>query len=417
MFQGLSLEQAPPYKVPLQFYITAALYLIAFSVLFALNASTIVNRFDYSSIALTHLFTLGFFTHIMFGSMFQMIPVMLGLPYKNVVRNANVVYALLNGGTLLFISGFLTTTTALLHAGGTLLLFAFLHFSMISLKTVLKSENKDFMVKSFAASFSSLAIGAVFGFLALLGHVGVFANPYFADIHIAFMLFGWVFLLITTVSYKIIPMFFVAKEFPQKLKMTLYILIPTTLLLSALVRELELLTLSNTLLLAVALVVIGFALLSIKILKARKRKRKDLSITLWYFAMANITIAATLFILTLFFTNEYIELALGFFMLFGGVYALINAMLYKIVPFLTWFHLSSNMVFEAEMSQVITKAAMQRQVQLYYGAYLLMFLVPLSSYAAVAAALLFGLSSLLLLKNIISAYKYYKEYIQKAVTI
>ncbi|MEO1937179.1 MAG: hypothetical protein ABGW85_00925, partial [Sulfurimonas sp.] len=347
MFQGLSLDQAPPYKIPLQFYITATLYLIAFGIVFALYSTSIVNRFDYNAIALTHFLTLGFFTHIMFGSMFQMIPVMLGLAYNNVVRNANIIYYTLNLGTLLFVSGFLTAKTALLYAGGTLLLVSFLYFSLLSLKTVLESENKDFMVKTFATSFSLLALGSIFGFLALLVHAGVLLYPYFGDIHMALMLFGWVFLLINAVSYKIIPMFFVAKEFPSWIKNSFYLSVLFLLISFTLLREGELFEVSQAVLLVVAFLAIIFALFSIMILSKRKRKRKDLSITLWYFAMTNLTLAALLFIYRSFFEYEYLDLVIGFFVLFGGIYALINAMLYKIVPFLTWFHLSSNMVFEA----------------------------------------------------------------------
>jgi len=417
MFQGLSLDQAPPYKIPLQFYITATLYLVAFALLFGLKASGINSRYDYNAIALTHLFTLGFFTHIMFGSMFQMIPVMLGLAYKNVVRNANIIFYTLNAATLLFVAGLLSGMTPLLHSGATLLLFAFGHFSFISLKTVLTSENKDFMVKSFAAAFFLLGLGAVFGFVALLGHVGVVSNPYFGDLHIAFMLFGWIFLLINAVSYKIIPMFFVAKEFPSFVKNGFYLTVVGTLLLFGVVRELELFELSTALLLFLALLVLTFAIISIKILRARKRKRKDLSITLWYFAMTNISIATLLFVTGLFYEDPSLDLAVGFFALFGGVYALINAMLYKIVPFLTWFHLSSNMVFEAEMSQVIAKKDMQMQVNFYYAAYLALLLTPLWTYFTLFGAVLFGISALLLFKNIRSGFQYYQKYIKQAMSV
>jgi len=412
MFQGLSLDQAPPYKIPLQFYIAGVLYLTIFSMLFAFKGIDIVSRYDYNALALTHLFTLGFFTHIMFGSMFQMIPVMLGLAYKNVVRNANIVFYTLNIATLLFISGLVTQLTPLLHAGGTLLLFAFGYFSFISLKTVLRSENKDFMVKSFATSFFLLGVGAVFGFIALLSHMGIVSKAYFGDLHIAFMLFGWIFLLINAVSYKIIPMFFVAKEFPKLIKNGFFSIILIALLLFGTAHILELFKLSTAILLFLTLIVLIFAIMSITILRTRKRKRKDLSITLWYFAMANIIIAALLFVIGLFYTYPYLDLAIGFFTLFGGVYALINAMLYKIVPFLTWFHLNSNMIFEAEMSQVIVKKDMQRQVSFYYTAYLFFLLIPFFKIATFGAIFFFMLSSLLLFLNLVNAYQYYTNYIE-----
>jgi hypothetical protein len=411
MFQGLSLDQAPPYKIPLQFYLTATLYLIIFSLLFVLQAFTIESRYAYDFIALTHLLTLGFFTHIMFGSMFQMIPVMLGLAYKNVVMNANIIYYTLNGGILLFIVGFLSYETSFLFIGASLLLISFLYFTFLSLKTLYSSENKDFLLRTFAASFFLVGLGALFGFFALLGHLGVISKAYFGDLHITFMLFGWIFLLINAVSYKIIPMFFVAKEFPKQLKNYTYIFITLMLLFFMIVRITDASTVFLVSVLALYLIV--FTFFSIYILKKRKRKRKDTSITLWYFSMTNLSFASILFILRLFVTYPYLEIAIGFFALFGGVYSLINAMIYKIVPFLTWFHLNSSMIFDAEMSEVITKKAMQIQVNFFYLSYFFLLLTPFWRYFGIVGAFLFAISSLLLFKNILFAYKYYKKYMQK----
>jgi hypothetical protein len=412
MFQGLSLDQAPPYKIPLQFYITATLYLFAFSLLFASKALSFESRFAYDSIALTHLLTLGFFTHIMFGSMFQMIPVMLGLAYKNVVGNANITYYTLNGGIVLFIYGFLTQKIPFLHAGASLLLLSFLYFSFLSLKTLFHSENKNFLLKTFATSFFLLGLGALFGFFALLGHQGVISSAYFGDLHIAFMLFGWIFLLINAVSYKIIPMFFVAKEFPKQIKNSYYILVTLLLILFAILRENDFLFLSNILLLFLNICTVMFALYTVFILTKRKRKRKDISVNLWYFSMINLSIAAVLLSVKLFIEYPYLDIAIGFFALFGGIYALINAMLYKIIPFLTWFHLNSNMIFDAEMSQVIEKKSMQKQINFFYLAYFFLLISIFWRYFALIGAVFFGISALILFKNTFYAYKYYKKHIQ-----
>ena len=107
MFQGLTLEQAPPYTIPIKFYLTAVLYLIALSIITLIYGLHVSSRYEYEVIALTHIFTIGFITHIMFGSLFQMLPVMLGTAYTNVVRNARIIHIFLNIGIVSFVSGFL----------------------------------------------------------------------------------------------------------------------------------------------------------------------------------------------------------------------------------------------------------------------------------------------------------------------
>ena len=77
--QGLSLDQAPPYKTPLYYYMIGITYLIGFSISLFFYTASIDNRFYYEAIAITHVLTLGFFTHVMFGTLFQMNPVIIAM--------------------------------------------------------------------------------------------------------------------------------------------------------------------------------------------------------------------------------------------------------------------------------------------------------------------------------------------------
>ncbi|ADN09862.1 hypothetical protein [Sulfurimonas autotrophica] len=414
MFQGLSLEQAPPYTIPIKFYLTAALYLIALSIIILIYGLHVSSRYEYEVIALTHIFTIGFITHIMFGSLFQMLPVMLGTAYANIVRNAKTIHIFLNIGIVSFIAGFLTNSPPFLYIGGTLLALTFLYFCFISLKTIFLSKEINAPVQNFAASFAALFIAVIFGFTALLGHFGFVDSIKYGNVHIAVMLFGWVFILIISVSYKIIPMFFVAKEFPLFLQKRLYIIQLILLFLFIFAQLQENILLLNVIKILLSCSVILFALFSIKILRQRKRARKDISINLWYFAMTNTVLSSILFITaTLLHVNIY--LYIGFLVLFGAIYPLINAMLYKIIPFLTWFHLSSNMVFDAEMGNVISKKKMLYQVNLYYLSFCLFLFTPFWHFFLIAAAIVFMFWALLLFVNILNALKYYNEYIKKKV--
>jgi len=414
MFQGLTLDQAPPYHIPLKFYITAAMYLLALSVAVFIYGLHLSSRFEYESIAITHIFTLGFITHVMFGSLFQMLPVMLSSAYLHVKRNAQIIYILLNIGTLFFVTGLLINSTVLLYGGVTALFSAFLYFCIISLRTVFALKDKNTLLQNFLASFVALFFAALFGVIAFAGLFGFNDSIVYGNIHMAWMLFGWVFILVMSVSYKIIPMFFVAKEFPHLLQKYLYLfqlILLSVFSVAQIFQYIQLLLVTKILL---SFTVILFAFLSIKILKQRKRARADISVKLWYFAMTNIILAAFTYIIATLFHLQ-LSFEIGFLALFGGVYALINAMLYKIIPFLTWFHLSSNMVFDAEMGNVIAKKDMTIQINCYFISYGLFLLIPVSHTILLLGVLAFLCSSLLLLKNIFAGQRYYNEYIKKKV--
>jgi hypothetical protein len=108
-----------------------------------------------------------------------------------------------------------------------------------------------------------------------------------------------------------------------------------------------------------------------------------------------------------------IDLLLGLVFGLGSFYALMNGMLYKIIPFLTWFHLSSKMIYEAEMGQVIPSKRMQWQFYLFVVAYGLFILALYFQALFVVAGVLFLCSSLLLLYNIILGYRYHQKMLQK----
>ncbi len=411
MFTGLTLDQAPPYRVPLRYYITSAVYLVVFSVLELMYLKGVYSRFEYELIATIHALTIGFFAQVMFGSSFQMLPVILGTPYENVKRDANIVYGLLNIGVVLFIAGFLTNITPLIHTGGTSLLIGFLYFAYISFSTVFESADKSDIVQNFAAAYAMLFIASVFGFMAILGHSGVFDAVKFGDIHMAFMLLGYLFILIVAVSMKIIPMFFVAKEFPKILKEKFYILNIVFLFLFLFFRigsddKYKIFIILS------ALLVIVFSIFSLKHIYQRRRARKDLTITFWYFSMINIIVGLIIFIVN-FFVDVDLSVFVGFFILFGGVYSLVNGMLYKIVPFLTWFHLSSNFVMEAEMNDVIEQRYMRYQFYIYIASYISFFGVVFNKTFLVVGSFFFMLSSVLFLRNLVKAYRYYTKMIQK----
>lgn len=411
--QGLSLDQAPPYRVPLLFYITGVCYLLVFVAASLFLACEIDSRYHYEAIAITHLMTLGFFSHAMFGTLFQMVPVIIGEAYENVQSRAKWIYAGLNLGTWLFAAGFLSAKVALLHIAMTLLLLAILSFALYSFMTIKRTIDKNGTVMSFLAAQIFLAFGALLGAAALLSHAGLALFTNIAQTHMPIIFYGWVFMLICGVAYRVIPMFYVALEYPLWMKRHLFWTLSVCLALYFVAVVIDIEAIQEAAKIALALLSTLFALTTIKRLYTRKRARSDTTVHLWYFAMSNLAFGSVVWLGGVLFELN-VDFTLGVVFGVGFIYALINGMLYKIVPFLTWFHLSSAFVFEAEMSEVIKASAMRLQFRLFAASYAFFMAALVYRPLLYAALVLFGISAAMLLYNIVGGYNYHKKMILKA---
>src|SRR3569833_968532 len=77
---GLSFEQAPPFSLPLQFFLSAPLFLLAAALLVVMDPALLASRWTPQALALTHALTLGFLALAMLGALMQMLPVVAGSP-------------------------------------------------------------------------------------------------------------------------------------------------------------------------------------------------------------------------------------------------------------------------------------------------------------------------------------------------
>jgi len=118
---GLSFEQAPPFSLPLRFFLTAPLFLLAAAWLIMLAPESLASRWTPQALALTHALTLGFLAMTMLGALSQMLPVVAGskLPAPRWV--AGFSHVSLTLGTIALIGGFLTAAPAAFGIGVALL--------------------------------------------------------------------------------------------------------------------------------------------------------------------------------------------------------------------------------------------------------------------------------------------------------
>lgn len=335
MFAGLSLDQAPPFEAPLKFFLTAPLLAILGSLMVLFGGVNIVAL---------HLITIGFMITMMFGAMQQMLPVVAGVVIKKPQFIANFTYTFL----LLFLFSFsyglyFDNKTALVVSMGSLLL-SIAFFSFVSLKGLLGVQNRSLIVNGMIASFGFFIVAFLLGGYMLYLHSSSNIEELYLILlllHSNIIFFGWVFLLIATISFQVIPMFWVCEAYTKD-EQKIIIFGITLSLLFLIVNTIFSFGLEFIFKLLIVGTGVYFTFLTYLKLKNRKRKLKDQSVLFWQTGLFFF-----IFGLCSFIASEFVEFdRVIIIALFGGfAISIINGMAYKIIPFLTWFHLSSKGIF------------------------------------------------------------------------
>lgn len=341
---GLHIDQAPPLGIPFRFFVTAPLFMVAAAFSCFYNGSDLfISPLVPQTIATVHLLVLGWISMVMFGALYQMIPVLAGVPVPW-IRLAPWVHAMLILGVFSLYLGLATELhpwmllLASAGLGSAILLFFVPVFVALS-RTSSKHPALLGMRMAAVSLLGVLLLGGIFlgewahGFLDLDRQVMV-------TIHLTWGLFGWVGSLIIGVSFQVLPMFYMTKELNENhasmvlagwgasllaLPLTLFFF-PTNifaLILSVVPGVIALLFFGQRM--AVALM-------------GRKRKKMDVSLRLWI--LGSISGACSLFFFPLWFflDQDWPRFLFGGLFILGFASAIILAMLYKIIPFLVWFH-------------------------------------------------------------------------------
>ncbi len=409
---GLSFEQAPAFSLPLRFFLTAPLFLLAAAVLLVLAPESLTSRWTPSALALTHALTLGFLAMAMLGALMQMLPVVAGTPLPAPRRVAWFSHLSLTAGTAALMAGFLTAEPVAFGLASLLLGAGFAVFlAAAALSLVRAQANPTVSGMRFAAA--GLAATLILGVsLALLraGGWGIPAVAAAIAAHVAFGLLGWVLLLVVGVAYQVVPMFQITPPYPPRLSRWLVPVLFALLGLHAATPALPPLA-AHLIEAGLAGCVLLFALATLRLQARRRRKLPDVTLDFWRFGMASL-IAGILVWLGAQFRPAWADsstypLLLGVLFIGGFAVSVVSGMLYKIVPFLAWFHLQAQLQARAgsipTMKDMIAEPWLRRQFRLHLAACALLAGAVLWPQAALAAGSVLALSALLLGINLLSA--------------
>ncbi len=385
---SLSAEQAPPISVPLRFFAVAPVFLALAALLLAAAAGNpFAELRSPAQIAATHHITLGFMAMVMMGAVQQLLPVVIGsrMPASRWV--AWLTFLPLIAGVLLLSSGFMLGMPALLDLSWPLLGLAFLVFIAASLVSVARAAAKNATKTALLLAILSLTGAVALGMLLARGYANGLALPYakMAAAHISLALGGWVLLLAVGVSYQVVPMFQLTPNYPKWMTTGL-----APSIFAALLMNLALLIpdfaprwtgfVAEAIFWALAC---SFAIVTLRLQSQRRRHIPDAPLSFFRIGMASLMFAALFSLAALAFpsvTEQLRTLSVLAFLL-GFALSLIQGMLYKIVPFLVWFHLfrggvKSVKVGVPNMKEIIPEPLMWRHLRLHSATLVAALLAP-----------------------------------------
>lgn len=348
MIQSNSLVSAyaPPFKVVVKYFIASVLSFVILNFLLMLNYSD-VNGFHFQPkiLAMTHIATLGWITMVIFGAMFQLVPVVLEVKLFSPML-AEIQFWIFILGIIGLVTGFWNFDIGLhLTASAILLNVAILIFSInifVSMTKVKKWNTTGLYLA--AAIFYLIVTGAAGLLLSInLGFPFIkISHLQYLNLHAHVAFIGWVSMVIMGVSFKIIPMFTLAHGYAEKSGKIAFWLINIGLLGISSVMHYE--NLNIYFYVSAILIVTGiffFLYQMYVIFKSRIRKNVDIGIKFSKFAYLLLGIT-TLFGLLITFTNisneMNVTLIYGYLIIFGYISMLTVGQMYKIMPFLVWYH-------------------------------------------------------------------------------
>lgn len=342
---AFSFNALPPIDIPFRFFVCAPFFAIGIALLILYSGESIwISRWHPVMLSITHGFTLGCISSVMMGALFQVLPVVGAgsVPYVRKVGICCHIFHIL--GSVSLIVGFIYPIKAIQLLSILFLLLSFSIYIAAISWVLVRKFNKNMTIHSIRLSILSLIFTVILGVLLQLRVMGVEIIPFekiFTNLHALWGLFGWVGLLIVGVSFQIVPMFHVAPSFPFWLAM--YLPLSFFFLLVLITFNLVDKNLSYSIGLTIIVGYCFFSLALLNVINQRKRKLPDTTVSYWQlsaisiFAITLLNLVPQSFLFEV-ITQKLLLLSAAIFIYFYAL-SVIQGMLLKILPFLSYTHL------------------------------------------------------------------------------
>ncbi|MEJ5304937.1 MAG: hypothetical protein WHV63_03240 [Ignavibacteria bacterium] len=343
---------SPPFKIVVKYFIAAIISFIIFNLMLVIDYKSISgHHFQPKILSINHILTLGFITMIIFGAMFQLVPVVLEVKLFSTIL-AEIQFWIYTFGVILLTYKFYYFSSNLSFVLPALLLsLAMMIFTINIVISMTKVKKWNITGSYLASALFWLLITALAGYLLSKNLDKPFIkinHLQYLKLHAITAFVGWVSMVVMGVSFKLIPMFTLSHGYKLTLAKWSFVLINIGLLGINWIMHYPDTGFYN--LIFGVLIFAGIILYLIQIFiifKKRIRKKLDIGIKFSAFAFIMMGFSSLLNFSFLFFNYESIKnltLLYGFTVLVGYVSFLIVGQMYKIVPFLVWYHKYSSKV-------------------------------------------------------------------------
>lgn len=347
MQAGLSTKNAPSPKVVLPYYAYGAIAFMAAAIMMLFAPGDIAMGYMTPKVlSIAHVLVLGWITMVIFGALYQLIPVVMEVKlYSEKLAMAS--FITLGLGTPLMAASFwfnFIGPTHMMITGGSLVILSVIMFVINALGSAAKTQNKTIENRFIISSVVWLLLTVLLG-LSIVLFPSILAHASF-PIHVHLGIVGWFMMLVVGVASTLMPMFFISHQLNKKyLEVAFWLLNGGLVVLVAdLFFDWGLTPAAGILILA------GFVLFFKYNYDAyKKRLRHNLDI-----GMKLSVLAFVLFIITLLsgFASSFdmgafnvkVHLVYGISLLLGFLTSLILGQMYKTLPFIVWLKMYQDKV-------------------------------------------------------------------------
>ena len=420
MQAGLSTKNAPSPNVVLPHYAYGAVAFIAAAIMMFFAGDDFASSYmTPKMLSVAHVMILGWITMIIFGALYQLIPVVMEVKlYSEKLAMASFITLGL-GAPLIAYSfwvDFISASHGMMTGGG-LVILSVLLFIINVIGSALKTKNRTIENRFIATSVIWLLLTVVLG-LSIVLFPQILIHGSF-QIHIHLGIIGWFMMLVVGVASTLMPMFFIAHQLNKKCLERAYIMINGGLIVLVATMFFDLGNYANVG--SGVAILLGFMMFFKYNLSAyKKRLRRNLDIGMKLSVLAFILFAITMIMgfLSAFGSligSEWImriNLTYGISLIFGFLTALILGQMYKTLPFIVWLKLYQDKVGKFK-TPLPSDMHSEEVAQAHYFFYIAAFGLLLAGVWSKEALLIQASATFMLLTALLYGYNTYKILMHK----
>jgi len=344
---GLKTNNAPHSSVVVPHFMFGAISFFIVAIMLLLSSSSLLEvYFNNKLIAITHMAVLGWATMIIFGALYQLIPVVFETALFSEKLAKFTFWISIVSVVFLSYSFWVASFSMLLPYASVCMFISLLLFVINVLLSYRKSEIINWSSKFIIAAIIWLLLTELLGTLIALNFKFNFfteTHIHYLQIHATIGLIGWFLMLIIGVGSTLIPMFLISHQLNHNKLKASFFLINVGLLGIAI----NWFLINNSILKGFcwAFVTVGVLFfVSFIYDSSKKRMRKKLDIGMQYSMLAVASIFLPIIISSALVFSFNVEFELlsriivfyGFSILFGFITTLILGQTYKTLPFIVW---------------------------------------------------------------------------------